>query len=181
MRLAICCFLAVCATSGLAAAAVGFQISECAPAPPPISACPAVIPIHALGEPFSIWVSAVDATGQRATDYTGTITFSSSDSSASLPPPFTFTAGDGGITLATVTFNTRGHLPGLVSGTNRQTVTVGDAANQISGFVAFTIRGVPVAIASPVPIVRGLSSLGLAIITGLIGLLVILRRGARVA
>jgi hypothetical protein len=137
------------------------------------------MPIHGIGEPFSIWISAVDGTGQRATNYTGTITFSSSDSTANLPHPFTFAQGDGSITMATVTFNSRGSLPGFVFGTNSQSVAVTDVANQISGAAAFSIRGAPVAVALSVPIAGPVTLIGLVVIVVLTSSPVILR-GARI-
>src|SRR5205823_5334175 len=47
--------------------------------------------------PFSITVAALDADGNPATGYTGTIHFRSSDGQASLPADYTFTAADTGV------------------------------------------------------------------------------------
>ncbi|MBM4071194.1 MAG: hypothetical protein FJ271_20000 [Planctomycetes bacterium] len=46
---------------------------------------------------FSITVTAYDAYGNVATGYTGTVHFSSSDSGATLPADYTFTASDAGV------------------------------------------------------------------------------------
>jgi uncharacterized repeat protein (TIGR03803 family) len=50
----------------------------------------------AAGVSFSITVTAYDAYGNVATGYTGTIHFTSSDSTASLPANYTFTTSDAG-------------------------------------------------------------------------------------
>jgi hypothetical protein len=49
------------------------------------------------GAPFSLTVSALDAYGNVATGYLGTVHFGSTDGSAALPPDFTFGPGDGGV------------------------------------------------------------------------------------
>jgi probable HAF family extracellular repeat protein len=49
------------------------------------------------GRAFSITVTAYDAYGNIATGYTGTVAFKSSDSMATLPKNYTFTAVDGGV------------------------------------------------------------------------------------
>jgi hypothetical protein len=48
------------------------------------------------GTTVAVTVTAVDIYGNRATGYTGTIHFSSSDAQASLPSDYTFSAADGG-------------------------------------------------------------------------------------
>jgi hypothetical protein len=48
------------------------------------------------GSAFTVTVTAVDAYGNVATGYTGTVQFTSSDGGATLPGNFTFTAGDAG-------------------------------------------------------------------------------------
>ncbi|NQT32082.1 MAG: hypothetical protein HQ594_00230, partial [Candidatus Omnitrophica bacterium] len=63
-------------------------------------------------------ITAYDAAGNIKTNYTGTITFTSTDPQATLPPPYTFVAGDNG--TATFTSGVK-----LVS-TGQQTVTVTD-------------------------------------------------------
>jgi hypothetical protein len=55
------------------------------------------------GSAFPITVTALDAFGNVATGYTGTIHFSSSDAVAALPGNFTFSAADGGVHTFTVT------------------------------------------------------------------------------
>jgi hypothetical protein len=76
------------------------------------------------GTAFTITVTALDAFGNVATGYRGTVTFSSSDGSASLPGNYTFVGLDHGKHSFTVTLNTTGS----------QTVTAEDTAhNTIKG------------------------------------------------
>ena len=51
----------------------------------------------AAGVPFSITVTAVDASGNTATGYTGSVHFTSKDRTATLPADYTFTAADQGV------------------------------------------------------------------------------------
>jgi hypothetical protein len=60
------------------------------------------------GAAHSLTVSVYDAYGNLATNYTGTIHFTSTDSKALLPEDYTFTAGDAGKHLFLVTFETPG-------------------------------------------------------------------------
>jgi streptogramin lyase/uncharacterized protein YkwD len=86
------------------------------------------------GMPFGVTVSAVDAFGNTVTTYTGTIHFSTSDTSAGvmLPADYTFTAADKGVH----TFN------GLVLGTAGSTsLTVSDV--RFSEFSIATAKSGP--------------------------------------
>jgi phospholipase/lecithinase/hemolysin len=49
------------------------------------------------GTAFSVTVTAWDAYGNLATNYTGTVTLTSTDGAATLPGPYTFTAADQGV------------------------------------------------------------------------------------
>jgi hypothetical protein len=60
------------------------------------------------GMAFNFTVEVLDAYGNLATGYTGTIGFSSSDGAAALPASYTFTAADGGKHAFSATFNTVG-------------------------------------------------------------------------
>jgi hypothetical protein len=64
-------------------------------------------------------VTAFDPYGNVATGYTGTVQFSSSDTGALLPAPYTFTAGDAGVHTFSATLNTAG----------TQSLTATDSAN----------------------------------------------------
>ena len=72
------------------------------------------------GSPFSLTVTALDASNNQATSYTGTIHFTSSDGQAALPSDYTFTVADSGIHIFSgVTLSTPGN----------QTITATDTAN----------------------------------------------------
>jgi hypothetical protein len=73
------------------------------------------------GQTFPMTVYALDAYGNLATDYTGTVLFTSSDPNAGLPQPnpYTFTTDDQGQHTFLVTLQTAGN----------QTVTASDTAN----------------------------------------------------
>jgi len=75
------------------------------------------------GDVESVTVTAQDTDGVTRTDYTGTITFTSSDAAASLPANYTFVSGDEGVHTFTngVTLNTSGE----------QSVTATDTSNSI--------------------------------------------------
>jgi hypothetical protein len=62
------------------------------------------------GKPFSITVTAWDAYNNIATNYTGTVSFTSTDGAAVLPAPYTFTTADKGVHTFTngVTLKTAG-------------------------------------------------------------------------
>ena len=78
------------------------------------------------GAPYSFTVTALDAYGNVATGYRGTVTFSSSDSKAKFSPTtYTFTAADAGLHTFTngATFNTVGTW----------SLTVSDKKNGLSG------------------------------------------------
>src|SRR5262249_58452174 len=49
------------------------------------------------GNAFNVTVTALDAYGNTATGYTGTVHFTSGDSQASLPSNYTFVGGDAGV------------------------------------------------------------------------------------
>jgi hypothetical protein len=58
--------------------------------------------------PFDITVTARDPFGNVAIDYRGTVTFTSSDSLATLPADYSYTAADGGVHTFCVTLRTVG-------------------------------------------------------------------------
>jgi len=60
------------------------------------------------GLPTYVLVEAMDANHHVLAGYTGTVTFTSSDGSATLPANYTFTASDDGRHIFAVTFNTAG-------------------------------------------------------------------------
>jgi hypothetical protein len=64
-------------------------------------------PVEA-GTPGTFTVAAIDVYGNLITDYTGTVSFYSSDPQASLPADYTFTAADMGMHTFTATLYTAG-------------------------------------------------------------------------
>jgi len=92
-------------------------------------------------------LTALDAFGNVATNYLGTVHFTSSDAQAMLPANYTFTAADGGRHTFTATFKTAGPQSLTVTDTvntaftNTQSITVtpGAAASfVVTGFPATT-------------------------------------------
>jgi hypothetical protein len=81
------------------------------------------------GVAFTFTVTLVDAYGNVATGYVGTVHFSSSDALAGLPPDYTFTAADAGTTTFTGTFNTTGS----------QTLTAEDDLDGLSATLAILV------------------------------------------
>jgi len=87
-----------------------------------------------VGSSFSITVTALDALGNTATGYTGTVHFTSSDSAATIPADYTFVSGDAGTHTFSATLNRVGSrtfaatdtvTPGI---TGTSTITVNPAA-----------------------------------------------------
>jgi hypothetical protein len=75
------------------------------------------------GLPFTLTVTAEDAYGNTAVNYTGTVHFTTWDTSNTLPADYTFTAADGGIHSFSFTFT-------QILGT-LQTITVTDTATSV--------------------------------------------------
>lgn len=108
------------ATDTLSASVTGFQsgiaINPAAASKFVISAPSSV----SLGVAFSLTVKVVDTYGNVATGYTGTIRFTSSDSTATLPANYTFTAADNGVhTFTGLILRKKG----------KQTITITDTLN----------------------------------------------------
>ena len=84
------------------------------------------------GTGHGVTVTAYDAYGNRATGYTGTVQFTSSDRRASLPASYTFTAADAGTHTFAATLVTAG----------AQSLTATDAATaSITGSETITVQG----------------------------------------
>ena len=75
------------------------------------------------GFPAPVQVVALDANNQVVTNYTGTVHLTSSDTTATLPSDFTFSAGDDGMHLFSVTFATAGKQTLTATDTSTSTVT----------------------------------------------------------
>ncbi|HZY86186.1 MAG TPA: choice-of-anchor Q domain-containing protein, partial [Gemmataceae bacterium] len=98
----------------------------------------------AAGAPFQATVEALDAQGNVASTFTGTVTFSSNDPQATLPAGYTFVSADGGVH----------NFAGLVLRTaGNEAVFVADAAAGFNAVAqlqvlpgpaaAFTLSGLP--------------------------------------
>jgi hypothetical protein len=90
------------------------------------------MPAHETpGQPINVVVEALDASGHRVPDYTGTVTLTSpTDSSATVPSAYTFTAADAGKHTFQVTFSSG-------SGTGQQTITaIDNSSPQLTGSVS---------------------------------------------
>jgi hypothetical protein len=72
---------------------------------------------------FSFTITMVDAFGNVATGYRGTVHFTSSDGAATLPANYTFTAGDAGVHTFTATMRTSGSQTLKVTDTNNSSIT----------------------------------------------------------
>ena len=91
---------------------------------------------------FSVEVR--DTSGNRVTNYTGTLRFASSDASATLPAPYSFTTSDLGIKSfpSGVTFRTAGTQT-LVA-TDGSTMTTSSSVSVVPGVAtALTLSGLP--------------------------------------
>src|SRR5207244_227179 len=93
-----------------------------------VTASPTTVP---AGSAVSVTVIALDANNNAVSGYTGTVYFTSSDGSASLPANYTFTAGNAGTyTFTGVVLRTAGS----------QTATVADTVNtSAAGSVTVTV------------------------------------------
>ncbi len=75
-----------------------------------------------VGVAFSVTVTALDAYGNIATGYLGTVHFTSSDHKAILPSDYTFVAGDAGVHTFLVTFKSTGTLTLTVADTHTTSI-----------------------------------------------------------
>jgi hypothetical protein len=95
------------------------------------------------GSAFSVTVRALDAFGNQATGYTGTVHFSSTDSQASLPASYTFTAADAGIHSFTVALKTTGNESLTVTDAGNLTATLGSIAVSPAAASRLSVNGFP--------------------------------------
>ena len=100
-----------------------------------------------VGQTFT--VSAQDAFGNALRNYTGTVTFSSSDVQAGLPANYTFTAADAGVHTFTATLKTAGAQSVTVNDTAVPTAagTTGLISVVAAGAARFTIAAPATAVA----------------------------------
>jgi len=86
----------------------------------------------AAGAAQTFTVTAMDAFGNVATGYTGTVHFTSSDGLASLPANYTFTTADDGKHTFTATLNTVGTQWIMATDTSKSTITGTESGIQVT-------------------------------------------------
>lgn len=91
-------------------------------------------PVARTGATVTVFVVALGENGRIATNYAGTVQFSSSDAEATLPDDYTFTADDHGVKTFTLTLETRG----------RQTITATDSeTGELVGTMTINVLNPP--------------------------------------
>ena len=89
-----------------------------------------------LGNAVAVTVKAVDGSGSTVTGYTGTVGFTSTDGTATLPTTYTFVAADNGIHTFNVTYNTAGTQTVTATDANDNTLTGTSGDTVVSAAVA---------------------------------------------
>jgi hypothetical protein len=84
------------------------------------------------GVAFAFTVTALDAYGNVATGYLGTVTFTSSDGKAKLPPNYTFTSANAGVVTLQATLNSVGVQSLTATDTKTKSITGTDGSIQVS-------------------------------------------------
>jgi hypothetical protein len=99
----------------------------------------------AVNSPYTVTVTARDAGGTTATNYLGTVHFSSTDQAAGLPADYTFTANDQGkhSFVAGATFGTLGGQSLTVQDVNYPTITATVPELSVIPALFFKISGLP--------------------------------------
>jgi hypothetical protein len=80
------------------------------------------------GSAFSVTVTALDASNNKATGYTGTVHFTSSDAAAVLPADYTFTSTDAGVHTFTNAFTLKTAGSNTVTATDKTTSSITGSA-----------------------------------------------------
>jgi hypothetical protein len=111
--------------------------------PAPVATHLMVITQHAttVGSPSFVAVVALDASNHLVSNYTGTVHFTSSDGSATLPADYPFTAADHGRHIFSVTFQTAGSQTVTATDTKTATIT-GQGTVRVDTVGAVTHLGV---------------------------------------
>src|SRR5262249_37489468 len=117
------------------------------------------------GSSFTVTVTALDAFGNTVPGYTGTVHFTSTDTTAALPPDYTFTDADAGVHNFTVTLTSAGNQTITVSDTlgsiiGSTSVTVSPAAASLLAFGQQPTNTAPGAVITPAVTVRVLDAFG---------------------
>jgi hypothetical protein len=118
-----------------------------------------VTPEHVTaGVPTTVTVVALDAANHLVPTYTGTVSLTSSDGSATLPASYTFTAADHGRHTFEVTFQTTGLQTVTATDTATSSITgqaalTVDAAGTATHFAVFTLGRTAAGVATSVLVV----------------------------
>lgn len=88
------------------------------------------------GTPFSVTVTALDASNNVVTGYTGTVHFTSSDGQAVLPPDYAFTSSDNGSHVFSITLKTPGSQAISVTDTANASITGASSGITVSAGTA---------------------------------------------
>ena len=110
-----------------------------------LSALPAKV---IAGTSHGITAQVFQKSGQADTGYTGTVTFTSSDGQAGLPPVYTFTAADQGTKAFTVTLKTAGTQSVILTGTAGPAVDPAKVTTVVINAPAsqFFVNGLPASV-----------------------------------
>jgi hypothetical protein len=172
LRLGIMILLLVAGNIVNAAPAVTFRVN-CIPS---VFLPPGTCFNHTLGQPFTFWVVAMDSTLGLAINYTGTVSITSSDPTATLPSPHTFTASDGSMFGFTITINS---LPAGGGDSALVSVAATDA-NGLTGGGGFYFIAIPQPpIVLPVPILSTELNLVLGVLLSAIAIFSLRRHHRR--
>jgi hypothetical protein len=134
--------------------ASGFEGIAIAPLTAPATHLAVSAPASATaGTPFSLTVTALDASNNPATSYTGTVQFASTDGQAVLPMTYTFTAADHGGThvFSGVTLNTAGSQ--TITATDTVSAAITGTSAPINVTVALTATHL--AVSAPTSAITG--------------------------
>src|SRR5260370_40380754 len=93
------------------------------------------------GVSHNFTVTAEDASGNTATGYTGTVTFTSSDGLASLPANYTFVSGDAGVRSFSATLKTVGNQSITATDTATSTIKGSQTGIAVSGPASIFLVG----------------------------------------
>jgi hypothetical protein len=139
------------AANGLAGSESGITVNPAAASTLSLTGYPSPTNASLAG---SFTVTALDPFGNKATGYSGTVHFTSSDSLASLPADYTFTTADNGTHTFSATLNTTGAQSLTATDTATGTITGSQTGIMVYPAslpaVSFSVTGFPTSITAGV-------------------------------
>ncbi len=131
------------ATASITGSESGIAVQPAAAKTLTIAGVPATV---SAGTTNDVTVTAYDAYGNVATDYTGTVSLSTSDPHAALPSSYTFAAADAGLHRFAVALDTAGtqSITATDAATSSLSATESGITVQAAAAKAFTVTGFPV-------------------------------------